>query len=264
VPIPDPGNETVYADYGLFAQEGESVIRTLTGSVAGSTINPEFEVNLPGIAWCGTTRTLILNNFSFETSAGVGLFLPSNSTIELIGANIITGTFVGGRAVNPNDIVTVLVNSNLTIQGSGSLTATSNFNGILGYGDITISGATVNAYGISTSAGSAGISAMGRDGRLIIRNGATVTSTSGATGIRTRNGINLQSGTVTMIGNDRAFRVTDDARGFASMSGDFAVPSGIVYWVNSAPVAPNPLGAGTRSNGNFIITASHRYLRLHR
>jgi len=256
-------NETIIADYGLFVNEGENVIRTLAGSAAGFTVNPEVEVNLPGIAWCGTTRTLILNDFSFETSAGVGLYLPSNSTIELIGTNNIKGTFVGGRAVSPNDICTILA-SNLTIQGNGTLTATSNYNGIMGYGDITISGATVNAHGASREAGSAGITAFGSDGRFIIRNGAIVTSTSGAIGIRTRRGINVQNGTVTMTGNDRAILVSQDARGFATIHGNFAIPSGIMYWVNNAPVAPNPLGAGTRSNGNIEITASHRYLRLHR
>jgi hypothetical protein len=100
---------------------------------------------------------------------------------------------------------------------------------------------------------SAGIDA---DNKLIINNGATVTATAGTAdisyGIFTEE-LNIVNGTVTATGYTQAIFCY-------SRDGNYTVPNGVRYWVNTA--GTNPGGTGTVSNGNFIITDSHKFARL--
>jgi hypothetical protein len=98
--------------------------------------------------WTQSSRTLTLTNIRYSTSSPVALQLPDDATIVLNGTNTITSTY--SSAGSPEGILAL---GNLTITGSGSLTADASAGtGTVGIythnkGSLTINGGTVTAIG---------------------------------------------------------------------------------------------------------------------
>ena len=235
-------NDTVTTpDYALRVHLGENVIRK------HENVNLGEVVQLTGITWNGTTLTLNLNNFSFETTSNLGLDLPmGNITIILNGTNIIKSTGVA-----------IVANSNgIIIEGSGSLTATGTGHigiNLIGTPKIlTISGSTVNAHGRTRGM---------IVGSLIINNGANVTATadisdSSSLGIWVGMGgeLSLNNGMVTMSGNRAVMNYSE----YPSLN--YTIPNGFKYWV-STTTTPNT----TELIGNGISTvidSTHKWARV--
>jgi len=254
-------------NYMLSVREGENIIRK------GEESDGE-EVQLTGISWDGTTKTLTLNNFSFTTSDFMALYLVDGGTIELNGTNTLKSTFNNSTRNQSYGIFTA---NNLTIQGSGSLTVTAgtvaeSFGIHTLDSALTISSATVNAQG-GTASGAYGYSVgiylenyLTTNSSVTITNGATITATGAAAsffsvGIAIASIIgdgeevlNLVNGTVTTTG------LTYAIFNGSSFNRFYTVPNGIRYWVNTTTA--NPGGAGTVSDGSFVINDTHKYARL--
>ena len=180
---------TLTADYE--AQDGD----VLTGTLGGNykiTIADGATVTLSGAVINGT-----------NDSSWAGLTLAGDGTIILSGENTVKGFY----EVYPG--IFVPENKTLTIQGSGSLTASSNGWGAgigVGYeiacGNITIEGGTVSATGGRFAAGIGGGSSTS-GGAITIANTVTkVTATKGENAtISIGASYNGSCGTVTIGGN---------------------------------------------------------------
>jgi hypothetical protein len=110
---------TQTVNYGLYVHSGDNTIRRNDASGAA--------VNLNGISWNRATRTLTLNNFSFETSAAIALLFDCDTfdklfTIELNGTNTIRSVYNNLSSEGP---VGIGANGSIAIQGSGLLTVIS-------------------------------------------------------------------------------------------------------------------------------------------
>ena len=241
-------------NYSLVVAENDDAIRKI------GSLNDAETVKLPGITWNGTTKTLILTNFTFtSSSAAATLILRNGGTIVLHGDNTLTNT--GSHEESSMGIQSAA--SDLAIQGGGSLTVTAGTGresfGIFAAGNLDISEAAVTAGGrTATEHNNNGICVSGS---LTIADGAVVSSSAGAAagmsnGVFAGGGINLSGGTLTAIGSDRAIHNTETA------PYHYTVPGGARYWVNTNAEAPDPPGNGTVSDGSFAIAAEHRYAKI--
>ena len=190
---------TLTDDY--VAQDGD----VLTGTLSGNkkiTIAPGATVTLKN-----ATITSLANAYNVDFA---GITPLGDATILLVGTN----TVKGGYEDYPG--IFVPVDKTLTINGTGSLNASSNGNGCgigggfyVGCGNIIINGGTVTATGGRNSAGiGSGFSAS--CGNITIT-GGTVTAIGGedAPGIgsgydATCGNITINGGTVTAIGGKDA------------------------------------------------------------
>ena len=231
------------------AQNGE----TLTG-----TLDANVKISIADGA------TVILNNVTINGTNGedygwAGISCEGNATIILSGTNIVKGfnedypgIYVYGDPDNPSN------NKTLTINGTGSLTASSNGFGagigggrVLDCGNIEIQGGTVTATGSLMGAGiGSGYQGTCKD---ITISGGTVEATGGyrAAGIGSGNGascgiITISSGTVTATGGSHAAGIGSGANG--SSCGDITITSGVTHvTATKAEEAPNSIGAGEGS-----------------
>ena len=181
---------TLTADYT--AQDGD----VLTGTLGGNykiTIADGATVTLSGAVINGT------NNESYKWA---GLTLAGDGTIILSGENTVKGFYENYPGIF------VPKNKTLTIQGDGSLTASSNGYGAgiggglqISCGNITIEGGTVNAQGGCDAAGIGG-GVNTSCGDITIANTVTkVTATAGENAINSIGaGSNGSCGTVTIGG----------------------------------------------------------------
>ena len=196
---------TLTADYE--AQDGD----VLTGTLGGNykiTIADGATVTLSGAVINGT-----------NDSSWAGLTLAGDGTIILSGENTVKGFY----EVYPG--IFVPENKTLTIQGSGSLTASSNGWGAgigVGYeiacGNITIEGGTVTARGGESAAGIGG-------------------------GYNTSCGdISITGGTVIATGGNFAAGI---GGGFRGSCGTVTITGGVTSVTATAGTkAPNSIGAG--------------------
>ena len=156
---------TLTADYE--AQDGDKLTGTLSGSNK-ITIADGATVMLDGAVIDGT-----------NSSKWAGLTLAGDGTIILSGENSVKGFYEDYPGIF------VPVNKTLTIQGDGSLTASSNGFGAgigggyenIACGNITIEGGTINALGGTDAAGIGG-GWSASCGNISIT-GGTVTATGG-------------------------------------------------------------------------------------
>lgn len=178
------------------AQNGDILINTLAGNYKITIAN-------------GATVTLdnaTINGENNDSYNWAGITCLGDATIVLEGTNTVKGFYNEHPGIYVPDSYT------LTIQGTGSLTASSNgkATGIgagksCECGNITISGGTINATGGEQAAGIGGCS-YGDCGNITI-SGGTVTASGGddAAGIgsgadRTCGSITISGGTITATG----------------------------------------------------------------
>ena len=173
------------ADYT--AQDGDVLTGTLSAEVK-ITIADGATVTLSGAVINGA------NNSSYKWA---GLTLAGDGTIILSGENTVKGFY----EYYPG--IFVPVNKTLTIQGDGSLTASSNGSGAgigggysIACGNITIEGGTVTATGGRRAAGIGGGSSASC-GNISIT-GGTVTATGGTLAAGIGSGRNASCGDITI------------------------------------------------------------------
>ena len=193
------------------AQDGDVLTGTLAANVK-ITIADGATVTLSGAVINGT-----------NSSSWAGLTLAGDGTIILSGVNSVKGFY------DEYPGIFVPENKTLTIQGDGSLTASSNgwAAGIGGgyekaCGNITIEGGTINAQGGSDAAGIGG-------------------------GYNTSCGnISITGGTVTATGGNYAAGIgSGSSDGYDSSCGNITITDGVTNVTATAGQnAPNSIGVG--------------------
>ena len=160
--------------------------------------------------------TLTLNDFTVDIGGGSPAISSDQPlTINLIGSNSVTGSYAG---VSGN-VNAISVDGALAIEGTGSLTTSGTKSGIESTGDLTISGATVNATGgdngiigsciaitdatVNATGGGNGPGIFAYNDITISGDNANVTATGGDTGdgICAFGNIAISDGTVTAEGD---------------------------------------------------------------
>lgn len=184
--------------------------------------------------------TLTLNDFTVDIGGGSPAISSDQPlTINLIGSNSVTGSYAG----DSGNVNAISVDGALTIEGTGSLTASGTKSGIESTGDLTISGATVNAkgyvYGIyshnTTTFTGGEVEATGRNSGILADkvtiSGGTVTAGSATDngsgdvtynssfGIKADSSISITGGTVTATGSDAIAINEHTTTGTISISG---------------------------------------------
>jgi len=229
----------------------------LTGTLNGDQEHPQpFKITIADGAKV-TLSDATINGVNDLELDWAGLTCLGNCTIELSGSNTVKGfdeNYPGIRAakrVGKGDEYT------LTIEGDGSLVASSNgyASGIGGgyyvdCGNITISSGTVTATGGVGAAGIGGGEA-GTSGAITI-SGGTVTATGDdyGTGIGSGYGgfigdISISGGTVTATGGDEAAGIGSAEDG---TSGDIKISGGEVL----ATGGDDGAGIGSGNYGNSV------------
>jgi hypothetical protein len=223
----------------------------------------------------GSGETFTLSWTTLSVTSGPGIQCSGNATIILDGTNTVTTTAEGYPAIQAGGSGTTL-----TIQGSGSVTATggdygagigSRSTGADVCGDITISGsANVTATGGIHAAG-IGSGQNNRCGNITI-NGGTVSATGGeygaGIGSGSRSGSNeeigscgniiISGGTVSATGGGFAAGIgSGDYGKFASInitSGITKVTATAGYGAYMATSTAEPIGKGYNDNGSGSVT----------
>ena len=198
---------TLTANYE--AQDGDILINTLAG-------NYKISVNTDNATI--TLRSATINGNNNSSLKWAGITCQDNTTIILEGTNTVKGFYEDYPGIH------IATNKTLTIQGSGSLTASSNGFGAgigggykINCGNIIINGGTIHATGgdgNATSWGAAGIGSgsLSSCGFISINNiNGTVEAFGGrhlaagiGSGMRGFCGnITIDEGTVTAIGGEK-------------------------------------------------------------
>ncbi|MCL2695036.1 MAG: hypothetical protein FWE69_01785 [Clostridiales bacterium] len=177
-------------------------------------------------SWVQSAKTLTLNNINLSNTGSAALWLPSDSTIVLVGANTVRSTYNG-------------TDYSWGIRCAGNLTITSSTGGSL-----TATGGT------STGNSSHGIQVGGAN-TLTVSGSANVTAaagtgSTGSYGVAVSNGgLIVSGGTLTATGNTRA------------SYNNYTVPNGYYYTVSVNTNGSSPT-MGT-SNGSFVVGSTHKY-----
>lgn len=196
-------------------------------SVGGTKVTSANAANVLGdgkVSYDPDTNTLTLNNFTFEDNTRRSAISSNQDlTINLIGDNSVTAS-----NTNISGATAIIVDGNLTIDGTGSLTADGTYSGLSASSGVDISGGKVTAEGINSNGiysanGTVSITggeveATGRDSGINANNititGGTVTAGSAtdngsgdvtynsAFGIKADSSISITGGTVTATGSD--------------------------------------------------------------
>ncbi len=158
-----------YADYsGVMLSFNASGGTMLQGQ--GNYIQPG---DLAGLTWSGSTITL--SNFNYTTTAATGLYIYNgDATIVIEGSNSFT---CNNTAVEiQNDAIGINAGSALTIEGSGTLSATADY-------------AHVNPIGLNVA------------GALEVKSGVTVIGTGGTTDPNNAgNSVGVNAGSISVAG----------------------------------------------------------------
>ena len=195
--------------------------------------------------WDSGTKTLTLNGVYFATNAATAVKLPAGATIVL--ADGTTNTIKGGDSGSEDCYGIDAYSGNskaLTITGSGRLNvtagspsaSTNRSAGIYSYGDVTISGGTVEAvagnavttdsYGICSYNGRVNISVTDGGAAHVIAKGGDVTNPgqySRSCGIFGYNGVTISGGTVEATGGN-----SSPSYGIFCMVNDITISGGAV------------------------------------
>ena len=198
--------------------------------------------------------TVMLYGVTISDNSAPGITCNGDATIILEGTNTVTSG-------NSSGIQAGGENTTLTISGTGSLTATGN--GLMAagigsgrggtYGNITIMGGTVTAYGNWLAAG-IGSGESGSCGDITI-SGGTVTATGGDTGIGS--GDNGKCGNITISGGTVIAR---GGLGAGIGSGDNGTCGNITISGGTITATAEEEAAGIGSGlegkfGNIVITS---------
>ena len=218
---------TLTADYE--AQDGDKLTGTLSGDKKIS-IADGATVMLDGAVINGT-----------NSSKWAGLTLAGDGTIILSGENSVKGFYEDYPGIF------VPVNKTLTIQGDGSLTASSNGYGAgigggyeIACGNITIEGGTVSATGGRFAAGIGGGSSTSC-GAISIT-GGTVTASGGQSSPGIGSGSSTSCGAVTIANTVTSVTATKGENATISIGASYNGSCGTVtiggtkYWENNAAV----------------------------
>ena len=218
---------TLTADYE--AQDGDKLTGTLSGNKK-ITIADGATVMLDGAVINGT------NN-----SKWAGLTLAGDGTIILSGENSVKGFYEDYPGIF------VPVNKTLTIQGDGSLTASSNGYGAgigggyeIASGNITIEGGTVSATGGRFAAGIGGGSSTSCG--YISITGGTITATGGQSSPGIGSGSSTSGGAITIANTVTKVTATKGENATISIGASYNGSCGTVtiggtkYWENNAAV----------------------------
>lgn len=212
-------------DGSITANDGDIIYQRVNTSATDKTIT------IPD----GATVTLAGVNISATGSAGI--ICSGNATINLEGTNIVTTSAENYPAVQvgPTD-------KTLTIQGSGSLTATGAFEGAgigggknFNCGNITINGGTITATGGAYSAGIGSGSGLYKG------------SIEGSCGT-----ITINAGTIVATGG---FNGAGIGSGYLSKYGSIVISDGISS-ITATPgsEAQAPIGMGKQDQGSGGVT----------
>lgn len=202
---------------GAWAQTNNTInLATVTSNITvnnGYTLTGTLGANVQISIANGATVTLnnvTINGVDNGSYNWAGITCNGNATLILVGENTVKG-FYSNRSG-----IFVPANSTLTIQGSGSLTASSNGNGVgIGGnksgsgGNIIIAGGTITATGGNECAGIGG-GQGGSCGNISITSGIVIaTGGNSASGIGGGKGgscgnISITGGTVTATGGNSA------------------------------------------------------------
>jgi len=218
---------TLTADYE--AQDGDKLTGTLSGNKKIS-IADGATVMLDGAVINGT-----------NSSKWAGLTLAGDGTIILSGENSVKGFYEDYPGIF------VPVNKTLTIQGDGSLNASSNGYGAgigggyeIACGNITIEGGTVSATGGRFAAGIGGGSSTSC-GDISIT-GGTVTATGGQSSPGIGSGSSTSCGAVTIANTVTSVTASKGENATISIGASYNGSCGTVtiggtkYWENNAAV----------------------------
>ena len=205
-------------------------------------------VNVKVSIAAGATVTLdgvTINGVNNDSYLWAGINCLGDATIILSGTNTVKGFHENYPGIH------VPVDKTLTIQGSGSLTASSNGYGcgigagrnIAACGNIVIAGGTVNATGGDYAAGIGGGRLQGSCGNISIT-GGTINANGGAGAAGIGSGNNGSCGTVTITDGVTSVTATKGAdapysigKGFGSNASCGTVTiGGTKYWENNAAV----------------------------
>lgn len=224
---------TINADY--IANNGETLTGTLASNVKIS-IADGATVMLHNVNINGT------NNDSYMWA---GISCEGDANIILSGTNRVKGFHIHYPGIH------IAEGNTLTIDGTGSLNASSNGQGsgigggyAISNGNIVIEGGTITATGGQYATG------IGGDGGYITISGGTITARGGGTGagIGTRNGgdcgdITISGGTVTAYGGKSAAGIGGGSNG--SRCGDITITSGVTrVTATKGDLAPCSIGKG--------------------
>ena len=241
---------TLTANYE--AQDGD----VLTGSTStySVTIADDATVTLDGVTING------VNNDSYSWA---GITCLGDATIILSGTNTVKGFYADYPGIH------VPQNKTLTIQGSGSLTASSNGYGCgigggyeIACGNIVIAGGTITATGGGDAAG-IGIGLMGSCGTISIT-GGTVTATGGQYGAGIGSGtagscgnISITGGTITATGGKRAAGIGSGDEGSC---GTVTITDGVTsVTATKGNNAPYSIGAGLNGSCGTVTIGGTKY-----
>ena len=216
--------------YGTIQVGGKELTNSANAPVVYATTDEDGVVTIEGatavnynVMWNGTTLTLRNATVNATRTDGATTY-HYNAAIYYTGYNDIAIELMGTNNLSGQKSITdisaagiCLIASSLTIGGSGVLNITfpENVNGngesacgiLVGSGDVTINGGTVNAtggtasgptgysYGISALAGTVEIS-----GGTVTATGGSALGTSGSCGIFARQAVSISGGTVTATG----------------------------------------------------------------
>ena len=225
-------NVTVYNNvYGLLFNVADGKFYLdLNGNGELDAGEPQYTPPTGATSWNSGSKTLTLNNFSWETSAAIAFkIVGGDITLNITGTNTFKSIYSGinwsaGIDCNPGA---------LSIGGTGTLNAESAngsiCRGIFGNGSIALTGATVNVTAIGS-----GVSY----------------------GIHSQTGsIIISGGTLTAQGSSRAI---------GNLS-QITLPASYTYWT-SATLPYTPTGSGiTYPNGSnpaFSNTSPPRYVKI--
>ena len=234
------------------AKDGE----TLTGALAADATT-KIKIADNAIV---TLKDVTINGTNVDDIAykHAGITCDGDATIKLEGTNTVKGFYEKSPGISVPD------GNTLTIQGTGSLTASSNGKaaGIgSGYrdfcGNITISGGTVIATGGNQAAG-IGCGYQGTCGAITI-SGGTVTATGGyqAAGIGsgyqgTCGAITISGGTVTAMGGDIGAGI---GSGYQGSCGTIEISGGTVNATGGMMAAGIGGGFMNKTSGTITITS---------
>ena len=238
------------------AKSGDMLTGTLNGSTQPYKISiaADATVTLDGATING------VSNFSYNWA---GINCEGNATIILKdgSTNTVTGFYEDYPGIH------VLSGSTLTIQGDGSLKASSNSYGAgigggtdINCGNIEIKGGTITAIGGSDRGAGIGSGFTGSCGTITI-SGGTVTATGGDGGAGIGSGyyeshcgtITISGGTVTATGGDGGAGI---GSGYSSSScGNITISGGTVKATGSGDGAGIGSGYSSSSCGDITITA---------
>ena len=219
-----------------------------------------------------TLQNVTINGENSISNKWAGITCSGDATLILVGTNTVKGFY----ALNPG--IYVPENKTLTIQGGGSLNASSNGNAagigggyIIKCGNIVIAGGTVTATGGNNGAAGIGSGYSASCGTISIT-GGTVTATGGygAAGIGSGNNfsscgtISITGGTVTATGGRNAAGI---GSGFTNSSCGFITITDGVTQVTAikGEDAPNSIGAnyqgtcGTITIGGVVYWDGSNY-----